>query len=55
MNNFYVHQKSIWNLEAHHSFQNIIGHFDWNPNFESTSQEHNAFIFYDFEVEPNEL
>ena len=55
INNFCVHKKSIWNLEGHHSFQNIIGHFDWNPNFGSTSQEHNSFIFYDFEVRLNEL
>ena len=45
----------IWNLEGHHSFQNIIGHFDWNPNFGPTSQGPNSFIFYDFEVRPSEL
>ena len=55
MNNFHVHQKLIWSLEGHHPFQDIIGHFDWNPNFRSTSQEHNSFIFYDFEVGTNAL
>ena len=55
MNNIRVNQKSIWNLEGHHSFQNIIGHFDWNPNFGSTSQGHNSFICYDFEVGSNAL
>ena len=55
MNNFHVHQKLIWSLEDHHPFQNIIGHFDWNPNFGSTSQGPNSFIFYDFEVGSNEL
>ena len=55
MNNFHVHQKLIWSLEGHHPFQDIIGHFDWNPNFGSTSQGHNSFIFYDFEVGSNEL
>ena len=50
MNNFHVHQKFIWSLEGHHPFQNIIGHFDWNPNFGSTSEEHDSFIFHDFEV-----
>ena len=51
----HVHQKSIWNLEGHHSFQNIIGHFDWNPNFGSTSQGYNSFMFYYFEVGSNAL
>ena len=55
INNFHVHKKFNWNLEGHHSFQNIIGHFDWNPNFGSTSQGHNSFIFYDFEVGSNAL
>ena len=55
MNNFHVHKKSILILEGHHSSQNIIGHFDWNPNFGSTSQGHNSFIFYDFEVGLNAL
>ena len=55
MNNFHVHQKFIWSLEGHHPFQDIIGHFDWNPNFGSTSQGHNSFIFYDFEVGSNAL
>ena len=55
MNNFYVHQKLIWSLEGHLPFQYIIGHFDWNPNFRSTSQGHNSFIFYDFEVGENAL
>ena len=55
MNNFHVHQKFIWSLEGHLPFQDIIGHFDWNPNFGSTSQGHNSFIFYDFEVGSNEL
>ena len=55
MNNFHVHQKLIWSLEGHHPFQDIIGHFDWNPNFGSTSQEHNSFIFLDFEVIQNSL
>ena len=55
MNNFHFHQKSIWNFEGHHSFQNIIGHFDWNPNFGSTSQGPNFLNFYDFEVRPNAL
>ena len=55
MNNFHVHQKLIWSLEGHHPFQDIIGHFDWNPNFGSTSQGHNSFIFYDFGVIPSAL
>ena len=55
MNNFHVHQKLIWIMEGHLPFQDIIGHFDWNPNFGSTSQGHNSFIFYDFEVGSNEL
>ena len=55
MNNFNVHQNLIWSLEDHLPFQDIIGHFDWNPNFGSTSQEHNSFIFYDFEVGSNAL
>ena len=55
VNNFHVHQKFIWSLEGHLPFQDIIGHFDWNPNFGSTSQEHNSFIFYDFEVGSNAL
>ena len=55
MNNFHVHKKSIWNLEGHHSFQKIIGHFDWNPNFRLTSQGPNSFIFHDFEVGSNAL
>ena len=55
MNNFHVHQKLVWSLEGHHLFQDIMGHFDWNPNCGSTSQRHNSFIFYDFEVGSNEL
>ena len=55
MNNFHVHQKFIWSLEGHHPFQNIIGHLDWNPNFGSTSQGPNSFIFYDFEVRQSAL
>ena len=55
MNNFHVHKKFIWSLEGHLPFQDIIGHFDWNPNFGLTSQEHNSFIFYDFKVGSNEL
>ena len=55
MNKFHVHQNLIWSLENHLPFQYIIGHFDWNPNFGSTSQGHNSFIFYDFEVGSNEL
>ena len=55
MNNVHVPPKLIWSLEDHLPFQYIIGHFDWNPNFGSTSQGHNSFIFYDFEVGSNEL
>ena len=55
MNNFHVHQKLIWILEGHLPFQYIIGHFDWNPNFWSTSQGPNFLNFYDFEVRLNEL
>ena len=55
MNNFHVHQKLIWIMEGHLPFIDIIGHFDWNPNCGSTSQGHNSFIFYDFEVWSNAL
>ena len=55
MNNVHVHQKFIWNLEGYHSFQNIIGHFDRNPNFGSSSQGPNSLIFNYFEVGPSAL
>ena len=42
-------------MEAHHSFQNIIGHFDRNPNFGSSSQGPNSLIFNYFEVGPSAL
>ena len=45
----------MWSLENHLPFQYIIGYFDWNPIFGSTSQGHNAFIFYDLEVGSNAL
>ena len=47
--------KIYLNLGKSSFIQNIIGHFDWNPNFGSTSQGPNSFIFCYFEVGPNAL
>ena len=42
-------------MEDGFPFQYIICHFYWNPNFRSTSQGYNSFIFFDFEMGSNSL